>query len=158
GAPAKEASRPQSGHSTSIRSSKFYNAAKSTIDEADKTPTSSANGSSTKSPLAQALGDYFAKSGEAPPPMHTVDSDTLTEVLNSGRLEMARKGAQPWSSSGIPRRGDYAIRLKRGADRYIEFVPSNVTFGQTPRYSPRRVGVGTAQTYIPADHLEYFDN
>jgi protease prsW family protein len=158
-APKRDAPRPQSGNSTSIRSSKFYNGAKSSIDEADKTPMSATSaGSSTKSPLAEALNEYFAKSGETPPPMHTVDTDTLTEVINSGRLETTRKGTQPWTYSGIPRRGDYAIRLKRGSDRYVEFVSSNVTFGQTPRYYPRRVGVGTAQTYIPIDHLEYFDS
>jgi hypothetical protein len=155
----KEKPKAQQGGS-SIRASKFYNSGGGgDLEEADRTPAAAnANvAASAKSLLAEALTEYFAEKGETPPPMHTVDSETLEDVIDSGRLETTKRGAQPWSYSGIPRRGDFAIRLKRGSDRYIEFVPSNVTFGQTPRYYARRVGVGTAQTYIPVEHLEYFD-
>jgi len=156
---ARERARPQP-QSNSIRSSKFYSSGTgASVDIADRTQAA-ANADTTapiKSALAEALTEYFDRTGETPPPMHTVDSETLKEVSESGRLDTTRRGAAPWSFSGIPRRGDFAIRLKRGSDRYVEFVPSTVTFGQTPRYYARRIGVGTAQTYVPVEHLEYFD-
>ena len=162
--PAKDGSViVQQATSSSIRSAKFFNSSsEGHVDTSDRTPAvaptrAAAPATATKSLLADTLAEYFAKKGEAPPPMHTVDSETLGEVIDSGRLETTRKGSAPWTFSGIPRRGDFAIRLKRGSDRFIEFIPSNVSFGQTPRYYPRRVGVGTAQTYIPVEHLEYFD-
>ncbi len=145
---------------TSFRSSKFYGSdTGASVDTADRTPSKAEAGSAAgaKSPLTDALTEYFQRSGEEPPPMSTMDSSELQEAMGSGRLDTARRGAAPWSYSGIPRRGDYAIRLKQGAERHVEFVPSNITFGQTPRYYPRRVGVGTAQPYIPVEHLEYFD-
>jgi hypothetical protein len=156
---ARERARPQP-QSNSIRPSKFYSSGTgSSVDIADRTQAAAnaETAAPTKSALGEALTEYFARTGETPPPMHTVDSDTLKEVAESGRLDTTRRGAAPWSFSGIPRRGDFAIRLKRGSDRFVEFVPSTVTFGQTPRYYARRIGVGTAQTYVPVEHLEYFD-
>lgn len=152
-----DASPPQKN---SFRPVKFYRGANAAGREDGDHTESAANASDSavvKSPLADALSEYFERTGETPPPMHTLDGEELKEVLESGRLETERRGVQPWSFSGIPRRGDFAIRLRRGSDRHVEFIPSNVTFGQTPRYYARRVGVGTAHSYIPAEHLEYFD-
>jgi hypothetical protein len=155
---AGDAARAQTPASNSIRSSKFFNSGtEGDIDTADRTPMPAGATASTKSPLAEALSQYYSDTGETPPPMHAVDRNTFDEIIESGRLETTHRSAQPWSYSGVPRRGDFAIRLKRGSDRYVEFVPSTVTFGQTPRYYARRVGVGTAQTYIPIEHLEVFD-
>ena len=55
------------------------------------------------------------------------------------------------------RKNDVAIRLKSGADKFVEFVPSNETFGQVPRFYPRTIGVGAYKPFIPAEHLEVFD-
>jgi hypothetical protein len=162
--PEKTAAAPQlrSSNAASIRSAKFYNSAP--VPKAD---TNSADNPLAASParasrpegsmLAEALSDYYGKAGEVPPPMHTVDLETFEKIRNCGRLETSLKGTTPWSYSGIPRRGDFAIRLKRGADRFVDFVPSTITFGQTPLFYPRRVGVGDPETAIPVEHLEYFD-
>lgn len=55
------------------------------------------------------------------------------------------------------RRGEVAIRLKPGAEKFVEFVPSREIFGQVPHYYPRGVGKGSHVTYVPAEYLEYFD-
>ncbi len=89
--------------------------------------------------------------------MHTTDRASLLKIIDNGKLETPRKGPAPWSFSGMLRKNDVVIRLKPGADKFVEFVPSNETFGQVPRFYPRTVGVGAYKTFIPAEHLEVFD-
>jgi len=95
--------------------------------------------------------------GEPQPPIHTTDRESLLKIIESGKLETPRKGPAPWSFSGMLRKNDVAIRLKPGADKYVEFIPSNETFGQMTRFYPRTVGVGAYKPFIPAEHLEMFD-
>ena len=57
----------------------------------------------------------------------------------------------------MSRRGEVVIRLRPGAEQFVEFVPSKELFGQIPHYYPRGVGKGTYATHIPVTHLEYFD-
>jgi hypothetical protein len=105
----------------------------------------------------EALTEYYAKTGEPQPPMHTTDRATLQRILSNGKLEAPRRRGAAWSISGMSRRGEVAIRLKPGAEQFIEFVPSNEIFGQMAHYYPRGVGKGSFATHIPAGHLEYFD-
>ena len=46
---------------------------------------------------------------------------------------------------------------KPASEKFVEFIPSNVSFGQSPRFYPRTVGVGHYENFIPIEHLEYFD-
>jgi hypothetical protein len=107
--------------------------------------------------LAEALGEYYAKTGEPQPPMHTTDRATLQRAIQGGKLEAPRRRGAPWSLSGMGRRGEVVIRLKPGAEKYVEFVPSKESFGQVPHFYQRGVGKGSFVTYVPATHLEYFD-
>jgi hypothetical protein len=107
--------------------------------------------------LADALTQYYEKSGEPQPPMHTTDRATLQRIMSNGKLEAPRRRGAAWSTSGMSRRGEVAIRLKPGAEQYIEFVPSTEIFGQVPHYYPRGVGKGSFATHVPAGYLEYFD-
>jgi len=107
--------------------------------------------------LADALTEYYAKAGQLQPPMHTTDRATLQRIIANGKLEAPRRRGAPWSISGMSRRGEVAIRLKPGAEQFIEFVPSTEIFGQVPHYYPRGVGKGSYATHIPAGHLEHFD-
>jgi hypothetical protein len=107
--------------------------------------------------LAEALTQYYAKTGEPQPPMHTTDRATLQRIMSNGKLEAPRRRGAAWSMSGMSRRGEVAIRLKPGAEQFIEFVPSNEIFGQMAHYYPRGVGKGSFATHIPAGYLEYFD-
>jgi hypothetical protein len=107
--------------------------------------------------LAEALTQYYDKTGESQPPMHTTDRATLQRIVSSGKLEAPRRRGAAWSTSGMSRRGEVAIRLKPGAEKFVEFVPSNEIFGQIAHYYPRGVGKGGFATHIPAGHLEYFD-
>lgn len=107
--------------------------------------------------LADALTEYYAKEGQPQPPMHTTDRATLQRIIANGKLEAPRRRGAPWSTSGMSRRGEVAIRLKPGAEQFVEFVPSTEIFGQVPHYYPRGVGKGSFATHIPAGHLEYFD-
>ena len=54
-------------------------------------------------------------------------------------------------------KGEVAIRLKPGAEKFVELVPSVETFGQVPNYYPKGVGKGDFRKTVPADHLQYFD-
>jgi len=107
--------------------------------------------------LMEALTEYYAKTGEPQPPMHTTDRATLQRIVSNGKLEAPRRRGAAWSTSGMSRRGEVAIRLKPGAEQFIEFVPSNEIFGQMAHYYPRGVGKGSFATHIPAGYLEYFD-
>ena len=107
--------------------------------------------------LVEALTQYYAKTGEPQPPMHTTDRATLQRIVSNGKLEAPRRRGAAWSTSGMSRRGEVAIRLKPGAEQFIEFVPSNEIFGQMAHYYPRGVGKGSFATHIPAGYLEYFD-
>jgi RsiW-degrading membrane proteinase PrsW (M82 family) len=107
--------------------------------------------------LAEALAEYYAKSGETQPPMHTTDRATLQRVIQAGKLEAPRRRGAPWSMSGMARRGEVVIRLKPGAEKFVEFVPSKESFGQVPHFYSRGVGKGSFVTYVPAAHLEFFD-
>jgi RsiW-degrading membrane proteinase PrsW (M82 family) len=107
--------------------------------------------------LADALTEFYAKAGQPQPPMHTTDRATLQRIVAAGKLEAPRRRGAAWSTSGMSRRGDVAIRLKPGAEQFIEFVPSTEIFGQVPHYYPRGVGKGSYATHVPAAHLEYFD-
>jgi hypothetical protein len=89
--------------------------------------------------------------------MHTTDRATLQRIMSNGKLEAPRRRGAAWSTSGMSRRGEVAIRLKPGAEQYIEFVPSTEIFGQVPHYYPRGVGKGSFATHVPAGYLEYFD-
>jgi len=83
--------------------------------------------------------------------MHTTDRASLLKIIDNGKLETPRKGPAPWSFSGMLRKNDVVIRLKPGADKFVEFVPSNETFGQVPRFYPRTVGVGaTRRSFRPS--------
>jgi hypothetical protein len=107
--------------------------------------------------LAETLAEYYAKTGEPQPPMHTTDRATLQRAIQGGKLEAPRRRGAPWSLSGMGRRGEVVIRLKPGAEKYVEFVPSKESFGQVPHFYQRGVGKGSFVTYVPATHLEYFD-
>ena len=107
--------------------------------------------------LTEALTQYYAKTCELQPPMHTTDRATLQRIISSGKLEAPRRRGAAWSTSGMSRRGEVAIRLKPGAEQFIEFVPSTEIFGQVPHYYPRGVGKGSFATHVPAGYLEYFD-
>ena len=107
--------------------------------------------------LADALNEYYAKNCELQPPMHTTDRATLQRIITNGKLEAPRRRGAAWSTSGMSRRGEAAIRLKLGAEQFIEFVPSTEIFGQVPHYYPRGVGKGSFATHVPAGYLEYFD-
>jgi hypothetical protein len=107
--------------------------------------------------LADALNEFYAATGEPQPPMHTTDRATLQRIIIGGKLEAPLRRGAPWSVSGMSRRGEVVIRLKPGAEQFVEFVPSKELFGQIPHYYPRGVGKGTYVTHIPVVHLEYFD-
>jgi hypothetical protein len=107
--------------------------------------------------LADALSEHYSKTGQPQPPMYTTDRMTLQRIMTSGRLEAPLRRGAPWSTSGMSRRGEVVIRLKPGAEQFIEFVPSKELFGQIPHYYPRGVGKGSYATHIPATHLEHFD-
>jgi hypothetical protein len=107
--------------------------------------------------LADALSEFYAGTGEPQPPMHTTDRATLQRIITGGKLEAPLRRGAPWSVSGMSRRGEVVIRLKPGAEQFVEFVPSKELFGQIPHYYPRGVGKGTYATHIPVAHLEYFD-
>ncbi len=144
------------------RPTKFFKpgqAAKPNIDEAPtpQKPAAEARADSPGAGLANALSDYYGSLGKSQPPMHTTDRASLLKIIDNGKLETPRKGPAPWSFSGMLRKNDVVIRLKPGADKFVEFVPSNETFGQVPRFYPRTVGVGAYKTFIPAEHLEVFD-
>lgn len=127
--------------------------------EGDKSARSapSAPARDSGSKLSAALADYYAKSGEQQPPMHATDAESFKKIVASGKLETPRRGPAPWSFSGLPRKGDYVIKLKSGSEKHVEFTPSTVSFGQSPRFYPRTVGVGHYENSIPIEHLEYFD-
>jgi hypothetical protein len=107
--------------------------------------------------LAEALTQYYAKTGENQPPMHTTDRATLQRIITTGKLEAPRRRGAAWSTSGMSRRGEVAIRLKPGSEQFIELVPSTEIFGQVAHYYPRGVGKGSFATHLPVGHLEYFD-
>ena len=107
--------------------------------------------------LADALNEFYAATGQPQPPMHTTDRATLQRIIIGGKLEAPLRRGAPWSVSGMSRRGEVVIRLRPGAEQFVEFVPSKELFGQIPHYYPRGVGKGTYATHIPVTHLEYFD-
>jgi RsiW-degrading membrane proteinase PrsW (M82 family) len=107
--------------------------------------------------LADALAEYYGKTGQPQPPMHTTDRATLQRIIINGKLEAPLRRGAPWSISGMLRRGEVAIRLKPGAEKFVEFVPSREIFGQVPHYYPRGVGKGDYATHVPAEYLEHFD-
>ena len=89
--------------------------------------------------------------------MYATDRATLHRIIAAGKLDAPRRRGAPWSISGMSRRGEVAIRLKPGAEQYVEFVPSTEIFGQVPHYYPRGVGKGSYHTHVLAEHLEHFD-
>jgi hypothetical protein len=107
--------------------------------------------------LVDAVAEFYAKAGQTLPPMHTTDRATLQRVIIGGKLEPPLRRGAPWSTSGIARRGEVAIRIKPGSERFIEFVPSREIYGVMPHFYPRGVGKGNFVTYVPTEHLEYFD-
>ena len=127
------------------------------LAESDDETTANSPAQQRALSLADALTEYYAKAGQQQPPMHTTDRAALQRIIANGKLEAPRRRGAPWSMSGMSRRGDVAIRLKPGAEQFVEFVPSTEIFGQVPHYYPRGVGKGSYATHIPAGHLEYFD-
>jgi len=88
--------------------------------------------------------------------MHTTDRASL---LKSSTTASWKRRAGPcavelFRNAAQERRGH---PVETRADKFVEFVPSNETFGQVPRFYPRTVGVGAYKTFIPAEHLEVFD-
>jgi RsiW-degrading membrane proteinase PrsW (M82 family) len=133
-------------------------------DFVDPNPTQKrSNGSAASSDpaaatgLASALSDYFNKLGKPQPPMHITDHAGLKKLANIGLLDAPYRNRATWSFSGMLAKGEVAIRLKPGAEKFIELVPSVETFGQVPHYYPRGVGNGDYRGTIPAEYLQYFD-
>jgi RsiW-degrading membrane proteinase PrsW (M82 family) len=150
-----DAPPPGSSAASASTPSKYYGPrlAKSGDDEADANTPANQRALS----LADALTEYYAKTGQPQPPMHVSDRATLQRIVSAGKLEAPRRRGAAWSTSGMSRRGEVAIRLKPGAEQYIEFVPSTEIFGQVPHFYPRGVGKGSYATHVPVGYLEYFD-
>ncbi len=112
---------------------------------------------SSAAALASALADYFGKLGRPQPPMHMTDREGYKKLLQTGHLEAPYRGRSTWSFSGMLAKGEVAIRLKPGADKFVELVPSIETFGQIPQFYPRGVGIGECRGTVPTEQLQYFD-
>jgi len=127
-----------------------------------KPEASGANGAqpmdaSSVAALSGALAEYFGKLGKPQPPMHITDRASFEKLRNIGHLDAPYRNRATWSFSGMLAKGEVAIRLKPGAEKFVELVPSVETFGQVPNYYPKGVGKGDFRKTVPADHLQYFD-
>ncbi|HYM17956.1 MAG TPA: PrsW family glutamic-type intramembrane protease [Micropepsaceae bacterium] len=121
-----------------------------------KAPAPSVDPSSAAA-LAAALADYFGKLNKPQPPMHITDRAGFKKLVDIGMLDAPYRGRATWSFSGMLAKGEVAIRLKPGAEKFVELVPSVETFGQIPNFYARGVGVGECRLTVPAEHLQYFD-
>jgi hypothetical protein len=146
--------RPPTSKAQRAPSSEGDEAMRKLIEDAEKAVDQKAAGS-TPSTLDKGLDSYFK--GRDQPPMHTTSSENLQKIRMRKQLDAPERGGASWSYSGTLRDGDVAIRLKPGAEKYVELVPAEEGFGQVPRYYPSGVGRGPYKSYVPSQYLEYFD-
>jgi len=89
--------------------------------------------------------------------MHMTTRAKFDAIKRTRILEAPEHGAS-WSESGPLRAGDVAIRLKPGAEQFVEMVEAGEEgHGLVTRYYEQGVGKGEFKSYIPTKYLQYFD-
>jgi hypothetical protein len=110
--------------------------------------------------IKKQIESYYRKLGKEIPRLHTTTKEVFQRIKSSGYLIAPALGGASFSkiNVGVVRAGTIAIRVRPSSvGKFVDWATTHPA-GDIPRFWPAGMpNSGGFKTYIPTNHLEYFD-